>query len=192
MQLITPKPEHLDSYLAALTNGWSTDSARGQQAAVEELQRINADPDAFLACMEDREARGPAIKLPDGSEVKRLPGITRWMWDGAFCGRIDLRWQDGTTSLPPHCLGHIGYSVVPWKQRQGYATQALHDLLPEAWAIGLAFVEITTNPANIASQRVIQANGGVLHEEFVQPPQFGSKPGLRFRIYRPQGEAGFK
>ena len=88
MQLVTPKPEHLDSYLAALTNGWSTDSARGQQAAVEELQRINADPDAFLACMEDREARGPAIKLPDGSEVKRLPGITRWMWDGAFCGQI--------------------------------------------------------------------------------------------------------
>ena len=70
MRLVTPKPEHLASYLAALTNGWSTDSARGQQAADEELQRINADPEAFLACMEDREARGPAIKLPDGSEVK--------------------------------------------------------------------------------------------------------------------------
>ena len=154
MQLITPTRRYLDSYIAAMTSGWSTHSAQGQQAAVEELQRINADPEAFLACMEDREARGPAIKLPDGSEVKRLPGITRWMWDGAFCGRIDLRWQDGTTSLPPHCLGHIGYSVVPWKQRQGYATQALRHLLPEAWAIGLAFVEITTNPDNIASQRV--------------------------------------
>lgn len=78
---------------------------------------------------------------------------------------------------------------MPSKQRQGFATTALHDLLPEAWALGLAYVEITTNPANLPSQRVIQANGGVLHEEFVQPPQFGSKPGFRFRIYRPQSDA---
>jgi RimJ/RimL family protein N-acetyltransferase len=44
------------------------------------------------------------------------------------------------------------------------------------------FVEITTDPENIASQRVIQANGGVLVERFIKPPQFGSKQGLRFRI----------
>jgi hypothetical protein len=29
---------------------------------------------------------------------------------------------------------------------------------------------------------VIQANGGVLVEPFTKPPQFGSVPGLRFRI----------
>jgi predicted acetyltransferase len=38
------------------------------------------------------------------------------MWDGDFAGAINLRWQPGTAELPPHCLGHIGYGVVPWKR----------------------------------------------------------------------------
>jgi predicted acetyltransferase len=120
--------------------------------------------------------------LPDGSTVPRIPGYHRWMWDGEFCGRISFRWQPGTTSLPPHCLGHIGYSVVPWKQRLGYATLALKQLLPEARAEGLPFVEITTVPSNFPSQRVILANGGVLVDHFTTPPQFGNTEGLRFRI----------
>jgi predicted acetyltransferase len=98
-----------------------------------------------------------------------------------------LRWQPGTTELPPHCLGHIGYAVVPWKQRRGYATSALRLILPEAKAVGLSYVEITTDPDNIPSQRVIAANGGILVERFTKPPQFGSKPGLRFRIYLHEG-----
>jgi predicted acetyltransferase len=114
--------------------------------------------------------------------AKRIPGFKRWLWDGEFCGSIGLRWQPGTTELPPHCLGHIGYAVVPWKQRRGYATSALRLILPEAKAVGLSYVEITTDPDNIPSQRVIAANGGVLVERFRKPPQFGSKPGLRFRI----------
>lgn len=85
-------------------------------------------------------------------------------------------------ALPPYCLGHIGYAVVPWKQRLGYATAALHLILPEARAVGLPYVEITTDPDNIASRRVIEANGGILVERFIKPPQFGSRPGLRFRI----------
>jgi predicted acetyltransferase len=59
---------------------------------------------------------------------------------------------------------------------------ALSLLLPEAKAEGLSYVEITTDPSNVASQRVIEANGGVLHEQFTKPPQYGSVPGLRYRI----------
>lgn len=182
MQLVRPGPEHLASYVAALARGWSADSERGVEAAREELARIQADATAFLASMEDREAKGPPVTLPDGSTVSRLPGFRRWLWDGEFCGSIGFRWQPGTTALPPHCLGHIGYAVVPWKQGLGYAKSALRLLLPEARSVGLPYVEITTDPTNVASQRVIVANGGVLVERFVKPPQFGSKPGLRFRI----------
>ncbi len=137
---------------------------------------------AFLASMEDREAKGPPITLPDGSAAKRLPGFRRWLWDGEFCGSIGLRWQPGTTALPPHCLGHIGYAVVPWKQHRGYAKSALRLILPEAKAVGLPYVEITADPDNIASQRVIEANGGIFVEHFIKPQPFGCKPGLRFRI----------
>ena len=182
MQLVRPGPEHLASYVAALERGWSADNERGVEAAREELSRIHADATAFLASMEDREAKGPPITLPDGSVVKRLPGFRRWLWDGEFCGSIGVRWQPGTTALPSYCLGHIGYAVVPGKQRLGYAKSALRLILPEAKAVGLPYVKITTDPDNIASQRVIEANGGILVEHFIKPQQFGCKPGLRFRI----------
>jgi predicted acetyltransferase len=122
------------------------------------------------------------VTLPDGSKVPRLPGFRRWLWDGELSGSIGFRWQRGTEALPPYCLGHIGYAVVPWKQRRGYATQALRELLPQAAAEGLRYVEITTEPENTASRRVIEANGGRLVEHFNKPPQFGSTPGLRYRI----------
>ena len=108
------------------------------------------------------------------------------MWDAQskdpFCGSISLRWKPGTTDLPPHVLGHVGYAVVPWKRRLGYATSALKQLLPEAREVGLPYVEITTDPDNVASQRVIEVNGGVLVERFTKPAQFGNAPGLRYRI----------
>jgi predicted acetyltransferase len=182
MELVRPTLRHLASYVAALERGWSADTTRGAVAAREELARIEADAGAFVDNMVDREARGGPVTLPDGSVVPRLPGFRKWLWDGDFCGSIGLRWQPGSTALPPHCLGHIGYAVVPWKQRRGYATLALALLLPEARAEGLPFVEITTDPDNMASQRVIAANGGTLVEQFTKPAQFGSKPGLRYRI----------
>jgi predicted acetyltransferase len=182
VQLVRPAQKYLPSYVAALGRGWSADNERGEAAAQEELARIALDAGAFILSLDDREAKGAPVELPDGSFAARIPGFRRWLWDGEFAGSIGFRWQPGTTALPPHCLGHIGYAVVPWKQGKGYATRALALLLPEAMAEGLPFVEISTDPDNIASQRVILANGGILAEHFTKPDQFGSKPGLRYRI----------
>jgi len=182
MELLWPSQQYLPTYIAALERGWSADNERGAVAGQEELAKINVAPDAFIESMVDREAKGAPVKLPDGSVVPRLPGYRQWLWDGEFCGSIGFRWQPGTTALPPYCLGHIGYAVVPWKQRRGYATLALRLFLPAAKAEGMAFVEITTDPENVASQRVILANGGTLVERFTKPAQFGGGPGLRFRI----------
>ena len=63
------------------------------------LERIAEDADAFLASMDDREAAGPDIVLPDGTTVKRLPGFNRWMWDDGFVGAIGMRWSPGTEEL---------------------------------------------------------------------------------------------
>jgi len=77
---------------------------------------------------------------------------------------------------------HIGYAVVPWKAGRGYAKLALKLMLERAREEGLPYVEITTDPDNLASQRVIEANGGVFVECFRKLPQYGDKDGLRFRI----------
>jgi predicted acetyltransferase len=167
MNLVWPGPEYLPGYLEALQQGWSPDNVRGKAAA-----------DGLI----DREAKDKPIELSDGSTFARLPGFTRWLWDGEFCGAIGFRWQPGTEALPPHCLGHIGYAVVPWKQGRGCATLALRQLLPAAAAEGLRYVEITTDPENMASQRVIVANGGTLVERFMKPKQHAGSAGLRYRI----------
>ena len=83
-------------------------------------------------------------------------------------------------ALPPHVLGHIGYAVVPWRQRRGHATLAL--LLPLAREQGLRSIEVTTDPDNVPSQKVITANGGALVEHFNRGEVDGHKAGLRFRI----------
>jgi predicted acetyltransferase len=183
MALVRPSREYLPGYVAALERGWSPDNLRGEAAAREELARIAADADAFLASLVDTEAREGPVVLPDGSTVPRLPGYSRWIWDGEFCGSVGFRWQPGTEALPPHCLGHIGYGVVPWKRGRGYATQALREMLTDAAAAGLRYVEIATAVDNAASQRVIEANGGIMVEEFVTLPSLGSKRELRYRIH---------
>ena len=182
MQLVTPAIDRLPDYAAALERGWSPDNVRGIAAAIAELAEIAEDPRAFVARLTDCEAKGPPVVLPDGSTVPRLPGYRLWLWDDEFCGSIGFRWQPGTSELPSHVLGHIGYAVVPWKEGRGYAKAALGQMLPRARMEGLTYVEITTDPDNIASQRVIEANGGRLVEHFRKPPQYGEKDGLRFRI----------
>ena len=181
MELVWPGVQYLSGYVHALQQGWSPDNLR-PQAAGEELAQIAEDPVRFISEQVDREAKGPAVILPDGRAVPRLPVYSRWMWDGEFCGAIGLRWQPGTTELPSYCLGHIGYSVVPWKRQRGYATRALQLLLPQAKEEGIEYVELITDADNIASQRVIEANGGELIERFHKAPEYGGAESLRFRI----------
>jgi predicted acetyltransferase len=182
MEVLRPNLRMLPSYVDALERGWSFDNVRGAEGVREDLAAIRQDPASFVAMLTDRAAAGPPITFPDGSQAPRLPGYRMWMWDGEFCGSIGLRWQPGTEALPPTCLGHIGYGVVPWKQRQGYATRALGLMLGHARAEGLAYVEITTDPSNIASQKVLRAHGAVFVERFTKMACHGGDEGLRFRI----------
>ena len=183
MKLLVPALPELDHYAAALRRGgfWA-DNIRREDSAREELAKIESDPEAFVASLDDREAKAGPVTLPDGSQVKRLPSFRRWMWDDEFCGQIGFRWQPGTSSLPSYVLGHIGYAVVPWKRGRGYATRALALLLPEARKEGLPYVELTTDTDNLPSQKVITNNGGTLVERFTKDDAYGGGDTLRWRI----------
>lgn len=160
MELVWPHDDYLDGYMAALEAGWSPSTMRAEAAAEQLALIVDEGREAFVASQVDREAAGAPIRQADGTYLPRLPGFSKWVWDGEFCGSVNLRWQKGTAELPPHVLGHIGYTIVPNKRRLGYATKALRLLLPDAKAEGLAHVDLTTDLDNIPSQRVIEHNGG--------------------------------
>jgi predicted acetyltransferase len=176
MQLVAPSMDLLPSYVAALETGWSPNNVRNVSA--EQLAVIRENPVAFVAGL---TMQGGTITLPDGTAVPKLPFIARWIWDGEFCGSISLRWQEGTDTLPPHVLGHVGYAVVPWKRGRGYATEALRQILIEAQSVGLERLDITTDPDNVASQRVIERNGGRYVDTFVNE-HYGPEPHVRYVV----------
>ena len=147
----------LPEYAAALETGWSPNTTRDVSGA--QLAQLRADPAGFLASLD--ENAGAPVTLGDGRVVPRLPGPILWIWDGAFCGAINLRYQQGTLDLPAHVSGHVGYTIVPWKRQQGIATAALRLLLPIAAARGLPRVLVTCDEDNVASRRVIERVGGV-------------------------------
>lgn len=176
----TPNVALLPGYVDALKRGWSPDNLRPAVAAGQ-LQAIERDADAFLKRQTDLAGDGPPVTLPDGSQVSRLPSFRRWIVKDGFAGTIGLRWQPGTEDLPPTCLGHVGYAVVPWRRREGLATAALIELLPEARALGLGHLDVTAACDNQSSQRVIENAGGWFIEDFEAVAQLGG--GLH-KLYR--------
>jgi predicted acetyltransferase len=188
VELVVPTLYRLAAYKAALERGWSPDNINLEKTARAHLARIAEDPAAFVASLTDPEAKGAPVAMPDGTTRPRLPGFFLWIWDedgsadGPFCGSFSLRWQEGTAALPDYCLGHIGYSIVPWKRRRGYATAGLARLLGHARRVGLPYVELTTEPDNLASQKVIQANGGRQAASRRKIAAYGGSEELLWRI----------
>jgi predicted acetyltransferase len=180
--IVTPTLERLPGYKEALERGWSPDNVNLEKTARAHLAQIAADAPAFVASLTDIEARGAPITMPDGTMRPRLPGRFFWVWDGAFCGSFSLRWVNGTSELPDYCLGHIGYSIVPWKRRRGHATAALAQMLQEARKVGLGSVQLTANLDNEPSQKVILANGGRLLGPRRKYSAYGGGEELLFRI----------
>lgn len=62
--------------------------------------------------------------------------------------------------------GHIGYSVRRSERRNGYATQMLKQALSICEDMGIYRVLLTCDKDNNGSISVINANGGILQDEF--------------------------
>lgn len=154
--LVTPTLEALDGYEDALVRGWSPDPRRMGDAAyvAAELAALRKDRAGYLARILNHPA--PAQGPPPTVPVNH----TLWISDGEFAGKADLRYVPETGAVPDGVPGHVGYSVVPWKQNKGYATAALRALMDLARAKGLKELTILCNIENMASRLVIERLGG--------------------------------
>lgn len=156
IRLVPPGLAGLPGYVDALARGWSPNTTRDVSGEQLALYRRGAD-----TLLTELTRQDGTIVGADGRSMPRLPSRIFWISDGAFCGAINLRFVPGTEELPPYVSGHVGYSIVPWRQRRGYATQALAMILPVARQVGLARVLVTCDDDNDGSRKVIVANGGV-------------------------------
>ncbi len=173
-RLIAPNLDKLPQYEAALAWGWSPDTERDVSA--EQIAALRGNRHSFLFELTRLDG---IVLTACGQAMPRLPSRVYWLDDGEFCGVATLRFVAGSDTLPDHVPGHIGYAVVPWKRRLGYATRGLALLLPIAREVGLARVDITCDDDNEASRRVIVNNGGALIGSRIMP---GGKTKLVFRI----------
>jgi predicted acetyltransferase len=105
------------------------------------------------------QAREDAPRRPG-----HVPSTSLWWVQGEeYLGRLAIRHR-----LTPRLLelgGHIGYDVKPSARRRGHATAMLAAARPVARALGIDPALVTCDQANLASRRVIEANGGVLEDQ---------------------------
>jgi predicted acetyltransferase len=90
---------------------------------------------------------------------------TTWWWceGSTYLGRIALRHE--LTERLRKIGGHVGYDVRPTARRQGHATAMLAAVLPHARRMDIEALLVTCDADNVASRRVIEANGGTLADE---------------------------
>jgi predicted acetyltransferase len=83
--------------------------------------------------------------------------------EGEIVGRVSIR--HALNEFLENYGGHIGYMVRPSFRRNGYATEMLKQALQYCKSFGLESVLVTCNDNNVGSQKVIEANGGVLENK---------------------------
>lgn len=106
-------------------------------------------------------------KVEKGLISDRLPSSTFVAIDNSskcIIGIIDIRHYLNEEHF---YSGHIGYSVRPSMRSKNYGTEILKLGLEKAKELDLEKVLLTCKKSNIASQRVIEKNNGVLEKEIL-------------------------
>jgi len=94
-----------------------------------------------------------------------VPSSQFWLIvDGdIYAGEIDIR-HHLNESLR-RFGGHIGYKVRPTLRQMGYGKLMCAMGIQEARKIGITDILITCDDDNIGSQKIIEANGGILQDK---------------------------
>jgi predicted acetyltransferase len=160
--LVRPSLRFRDSFLEA-TQEFPLD----EDTMVFEREQATRDFNGFVKSV-DAYARGE--NLPRGW----VASSSFWLVDGdEYIGSTNIR-HDLTEWLERYG-GHIGYAIRPTKRQQGYGKLICKLALEEAREIGLTRVLITCDADNVASRKVIEANGGVFENEVPQPDRSAPK-----------------
>lgn len=175
----TPPDGH-KFHMAAQSKPTQSEPTRGKPTLAEPTPHVHA---SFVEAVREYRAEGryrrldPA-RLADAEQFRRYldrlradgrPGVLRyrvpqtnlWLVEGdEYLGRLSIRHR--LNRRLRFKGGHIGYDVRPSCRRRGHATLMLRLSLPVAHQLGIDQALVTCDDTNVASRRVIEANGGRL------------------------------
>ncbi len=144
----------------------STHIKKEEVDAWEEIQdQIHSDAQTLRARRKERgiSPEGLLPKLRFEERVGSLPTSVFGLFvNGVRVGFVQIRHKlSHGEGVPAECASHIFYNIEPAHQNNGYGTEILRLGLAEARNIGLQEVVVACDSKNIASKKIIEANGGV-------------------------------
>ena len=157
LQLVVPVFAYLDDYADALKRGWSADNVHPQEAARDELACIDADPAAFVALLDDREAWRSPSPCPTARRWRACRAIAAGY--GTMASAARSAFAGNPARRPCHPNGWA-MSVMPSSRGGAVAVTPRAPspcCCPRRGEEGLACVELTTDLDNLPSQKVITA-----------------------------------
>ncbi|MBP6881287.1 MAG: GNAT family N-acetyltransferase [Candidatus Pacebacteria bacterium] len=120
----------------------------------DEIKSGLKNPHSFIKAIRDK-SKGK------GLAPGQLPLTRYWLIDNnEYIGT--LRLSGKISQKMRYREGHLGYQIRPSKRKQGYGTKILNLGLLKARNVGLKKVYINCSKDNIASQKIIERNGGRL------------------------------
>jgi len=141
-------------FLVFPTTGVCESYLKGER---EESRRTGADPERLDRAAADFEGFVGRLAAPArrwGVPVTQL----RYVDGSTYLGTVVIR-RELTPELA-RVGGHIGYHVVPSYRRRGHAGRMLAGAPVFCAHFGLRRVLLTCEQDNVASRKVIEANGG--------------------------------
>lgn len=165
--LVLASPRYQKSFVEALREGFRR--GIGLVKTPDEIEGIDRDFEAFVARITNKTGM---VILPNGERVPKVRFDIYWLVDGeTFIGEASIRYELNAWLIESG--GHVGYGIRPSFERQGYGKLILKLALEKCRDYGTGPVLVTCNEHNIASAKIIEANGGVLEDMRDDPTREG-------------------
>lgn len=155
IQLIVPKAEHEEKFIQMMDE-WHTVGGRINPGI---LKKYAADYKEWLQFIKDKED-------PKKIGAEEVLSSTYFVFkERQLIGAVNIRHYLNQDLLQSG--GHIAYGIRPSKRGNGFAKKALQLALDQCKVLGIKQALLTCDKDNEASSKVIQSQGGILENEFV-------------------------
>jgi len=152
IRLVKPTARYQKSFIAAMK-----EFKRKEREIGIDIRKLQKNFPEFVARIRSNEKR-------DNLTKGQVLSSYYWLIDKSeFIGDITIRHK--LTEMLSKEGGHIDYGIKPTKRRKGYGIKILALALRKAKTLGIKKVLITCDDNNIGSWKIIEANGGILHDK---------------------------